>query len=166
MFTRRLSKAEGQAGGRMMRDWCLGLTRLYLVLWVFWALFILVVGPAYVSLQASHQVRAAAIDYRTHVTAGHAIEATEALRRLRENQRTTLASIYQDMFHAWPDFLIPLIAFPLALYGALFGTALLLACVIHGVRPTRRRSPGPAPTRTQPRRLVSSGVGSAPRTPR
>ena len=131
----------------MLLAWRKGFTRLYLVLWSLWVLFILVVGPAYVSIQASERARTAEVEYRAHVTAGNAVAAVDALRRMRENQRTTLASIYQDMTHTWRDLLIPLVGFPLALYGALYGSALLSACLIRSIRPARRGGPG---TRSHP----------------
>jgi hypothetical protein len=147
----------------MMLAWRRGLTRLYLVLWSLWVLFLLVVGPAYVSHHARERANAAEVEYRAHATAGNAIEAADALRRLVENKRTTLVSIYRDMSHTWPDVLVPLIGFPLAFYGALYGTALLIACVLHGVRPASRRGPGPAPTRTQPGAFNSARLGTAPK---
>lgn len=144
-----------------MLAWRRGLTQLYLVLWSLWVLFIIVVGPVYVSNQARERANAAEFEYRAHATAGNAIEAADALRRLVENKRTTLVSIYRDMSHTWPDVLVPLIGFPLALYGALYGTALLIACVISGVRPERRRSAGTAPSRTLPGAFSSARLGTA-----
>jgi len=145
----------------MMPAWSRGLTRLYLVLWSLWVLFILVVGPAYVSNQARERASAAEVEYRAHATAGNAVEAADALRRLVENKHTTLLSIYQDMYRTWPDVLVPLIGFPLALYGALYGTVLLIACVFGGVRPAGGRSPSTAPTRTQPGAFRSARFGTA-----
>ncbi|MBP1774746.1 MAG: hypothetical protein H6Q86_752 [candidate division NC10 bacterium] len=81
-----------------------------------------------------------------------------------EDNRTTLASLYQDMAHNWPDMLASLIGVPLAVYGVLCGTMLLLACVIQGCRRDRRRSPSTAPAHTQPRHLVPSGTGSLRRS--
>ena len=149
----------------MMVAWWKPLTRLYLVLWLLWVLFNLVGGPAFVAIQEQERARAAVVDYQAYAQLGDYYAAADAVRRMLEDNRTTLASLYQDMAHNWPDMLASLIGVPLAVYGVLCGTMLLLACVIQGCRRDRRRSPSTAPARTQPCASSSFSGGTAPKPP-
>jgi len=121
--------------------WRIGLTRLYLVLWGIWILFVLVVMPIWTVNDAREQARFAEAESRTYATAGNQDEAGRALARAQQYKRMTLARAYRELYAEWPAVLAFLIVPPVALYGFLYGGVLLFAWVRRGFRPDKPRTP-------------------------
>jgi len=121
--------------------WRTGLTRLYLVLWGIWILFVLVVMPIWTVNDAREQARSAEAQYQTYANVGNQDEAGRALARARQYRRMTLASAYQELYADWPAVLAFLIVPPVALFGFLYGSVLLFAWVRRGFRPGKPRTP-------------------------
>ena len=121
--------------------WRIGLTRLYLVLWGIWILFVLVGMPIWTVNDAREQARFAEAESRTYANAGNQDEAGRALARAQQYKRMTLARAYQELYAEWPAALAFLIGPPVALYGCLYGSVLLFAWVRRGFRPDTPRPP-------------------------
>jgi hypothetical protein len=127
--------------GGMTVAWRTGLTRLFLVFWGVWILFILVGAPIWTVNDAREQAKSAEAESRTYDNAGNQKEAGRALARALQYKRTTLASAYKELFAEWPALLAFLIVPPVALYGFLYGSVLLFAWVRRGFRPGTPRPP-------------------------
>ena len=123
----------------MTLNWRIGLTRLYLVFWGIWVLFVLVIMPIWTVNDAREQARFAEAQYRTFANAGNQNEAGRALARAQQYKRMTLASAYQELYADWPAVLAFLVVPPVALCGFLYTCVLLFAAVRRRFRPTRPR---------------------------
>jgi hypothetical protein len=130
-----------QEEGGMTVAWRTRLTRLSLVLWGVWILFILVGMPIWTVNDAREQAKSAEAESRMYDNAGNQKEAGRALARALQYKRTTLASAYKEFFAEWPAVLAFLIVPPVALYGFLYGSVLLFAWIRRGFRPGTPRPP-------------------------
>lgn len=124
----------------MTLNWRIGLTRLYLVFWGIWILFVLVIMPIWTVNNAREQARFAEAQYRTFANAGNQDEAGRALARAQQYKRMTLASAYQELYADWPAVLAFLVVPPVALCGFLYACVLLFAAVRRRFRPARPRT--------------------------
>ncbi len=121
--------------------WRTGLTRLYLVLWGMWILFVLVGMPIWTVHDAREEAKFAEAESRTYANAGKQEEAGRALARAQQYKRMTLARAYQELYAEWPAVLAFLIVPPVVLYGLLYGSVLLFAWVRRGFRPDTPHTP-------------------------
>ena len=124
----------------MTLNWRIGLTRLYLVFWGIWILFVLVIMPIWTVNDAREQARFAEAQYRTFANAGNQDEAGRALARAQQYKRMTLASAYQELYADWPAVLAFLVVPPVALCGFLYTCVLLFAAVRRRFRSARPRT--------------------------
>ena len=108
-----------------------GLTRIYLVLWIVWALVVLVGIPWYMKGEYSRQ-------YAYWLVEGQRDLAAEYLKEL---QTLTYTSWFRTLIQYWPYTLGALVGVPAALYGLLYGVAMTIRWIVRGFRGDGQRKP-------------------------